>query len=427
MNVRDPLYGKFTLAPYLSRLVMTPEVRRLSQIRLLNTLTPSLATLGELRRFSHTLGVLHLCELNGAKSFSNEERRALAASVLLHDIGTPPFGHLMEYHLRELSNWSHESVIRAVLVGKHAPENRAHQIFARRSPEFRSELKRLEISLEIVKAVVSGKHPLSLLLFGTLDLDNLDNVARMTNALGIEGGATLALRLAAALSINRDGDLCLDEQHERQAVEQWADLRRQAYDTIVFDPPTVAAQAVLSQAIELAIRCEVLTEDDWSLSDEQLLEELMKCRETKDSIILDYLGRLPYMVLCLQVSGSLRDFGFSSRSVAKTALEELLKAEFGSHGVLGYVFVDSGTFSKRLQFVCPRTGGKWDVGKNSNSIVFYGFIRGSKSVPLAKRKRAAESLLSKLNLTSEQLVRYALGESLESADEPQRSFNLASA
>ncbi len=427
MHVRDPLYGKFALAPYLTRLVMTPEVRRLSQIRLLNTLTPSLATLGELRRFSHTLGVLHLCELNGAKGFSDEERRALAASVLLHDIGTPPFGHLMEYQLRELSNWSHESVIRAVLLGKHAPENRTHQIFARRALEFRSELRKVKISLEIVKAIVGGEHPLSMLLFGTLDLDNLDNVARMTCAIGIDGGALLALQLAAAMSITHDGCLCLDEQMQRQSVERWGSLRRQAYDAIVFDAPTVAAQAVLSEAIAIAIRQGVITEDDWYLSDEELLEELMKFRETKDLIVLDYLGRLPEMMLCLQVPGSLKEYGFSSRSQARLELEEILKSTLSSHRVLGYVFVDSGTFSKKLQFLNQRTGEKWEVGQNSNSIVFYGFMRGSKSVPLAKRKHAADALLSRLKLSFERLIKYTLKDFSESTDEHQQSFNLASA
>src|SRR3989442_11261486 len=112
MKVFDPLYGDFTLCREIAALAAAPEVRRLSQVRLLNTLTPSLATLGELRRYSHTLGVLYLCERNPALGFSQEERTALSASVLLHDIGTPPFGHLMEYHLRELSEWSHERIIK---------------------------------------------------------------------------------------------------------------------------------------------------------------------------------------------------------------------------------------------------------------------------------------------------------------------------
>src|SRR5439155_19290382 len=114
----------------LVSLIVTPEVRRLSQVRLLNSLSPSIAALSEVRRYSHTLGVLHLCTLNKSLQASPSEQAALAASVLLHDIGTPPFGHIFEYHLRDLKGWDHEGVITAVLWGHHVPENVAHQIFA---------------------------------------------------------------------------------------------------------------------------------------------------------------------------------------------------------------------------------------------------------------------------------------------------------
>jgi HD superfamily phosphohydrolase len=170
MIVYDPLYGNFSVPSYLPQLILTPEVRRLSQIRLLNTLSPSMATLGELRRYSHTLGVLHLCQINRSSDYTEEERKALAASVLLHDIGTPPFGHLLEYHFRETKGWSHEQIIKPLLWGYHAPENRAHQIFAGRSIEFRSVMKSCKISLNLVESIVTGHHPLSLLLFGTIDL-----------------------------------------------------------------------------------------------------------------------------------------------------------------------------------------------------------------------------------------------------------------
>jgi hypothetical protein len=163
------------------------------------------------------------------------------------------------------------------------------------------------------------------------------------------------------------------------------------------------------------------------LSDEQLLEDLMKYDGTKDLIVLDYLGRLPEMMLCLQVPGSLEEYGFSSRSKAKLELEEILKSEFSSHRALGYVFIDSGTFSKRLQFLDPSTGEKWGVGQNSQSIVFYGFMRGSKSVSVAKRKRAADALLRRLKLSFERLIKYTVKDFSESTDEHQQSFNLASA
>ncbi len=104
MMIVDPIYGRFSLREQVKTLCMTPEVRRLSQIRLLNTLSPTLATLGEIRRYSHTLGVLFLA--SQSKFLGDVTvREAFAASVLLHDIGTPPFGHLFEYHLRERLSW----------------------------------------------------------------------------------------------------------------------------------------------------------------------------------------------------------------------------------------------------------------------------------------------------------------------------------
>src|SRR2546427_4285772 len=158
MRIHDPLYGYFEIPPSLESLVVTPEVRRLSQIRLLNCITPSLAALGEIRRYSHTLGVLYLSAQNSSPTYSEHEHRALSASVLLHDIGTPPFGHLFEYHLRELKGWTHEGIIKAILWGHHVPENRVHQIFAGRMLQFRNALKHSEISLALVEEIITGKH-----------------------------------------------------------------------------------------------------------------------------------------------------------------------------------------------------------------------------------------------------------------------------
>ena len=209
MIVQDPLYGRFHVPNRLVPLLFTPEVRRLAQIRLLNTLSPSLATLGDLRRYSHTLGVLHLALSCRDARYTPEERDALAASVILHDIGTPPFGHLMEYHLKEQADWSHEDVIHSILWGLHAPENRAHQIFAGRSLTVRTVLRRVGIELELVQAIITRRHPLSTLLFGSVDFDNLDNVTRMAWALGIPFRRSLSSDLARGLSVTRDGILQL--------------------------------------------------------------------------------------------------------------------------------------------------------------------------------------------------------------------------
>jgi hypothetical protein len=313
-----------------------------------------------------------------------------------------------------------------VLARTHAPENRAHQIFAHRPIGFPKALKKADISEDLVKLIVTGAHPLSLLLFGTLDLDNIDNVARMTRALGLEGGSELATRLASALTVSRDGRLWLSERSERSTVERWAKLRQHAYDIIVFDPPTVAAQAVLSQAIETAFREEIITQDDWTLSDEQLLETLMRHPATKNLIALEYLGRLPDMALCVQVSGTLQDWGFPGRSQAKAFVERIMREEFETRRIRGYVFVDSGTFSKNLTFLDPDTQELWELGKASRSVVFYGFVRTGDKLAPSRCERAMQAIMSHLKVEPDKLMRHCVGSSSEVVDDYQRSFNLAS-
>jgi HD superfamily phosphohydrolase len=427
MVIFDPLYGEFVLPADLAGLALTPEVRRLSQIRLLNTLTPSLATLGELRRYSHTLGVLHLCKQNGAHGYSEEERRALGASVFLHDIGTPPFGHLFEYHLRELYGWSHEKVIRDVLYGSHLPENKAHQIFGLRSIEFRPTLKRLGISLDLVAQIVTNKHPLAHLLFGTLDLDNLDNIARMSHSLGLRGGPELATNIASGLRVSNDSKLILSQHKFRTAVQAWLGLRKNVYNIVGFDPWTVGAQASLSEAIGIAIRNHEISEQDWALTDEQLIERLLKNDSTKNIISREYLGRLVAMAFVVRLTGGLNDYGLPDRTTAKKRIEEALHEEFAKERILGYTFVDHGTFEKRLTFLDSDTRGTWGIGSVSESILLYGFVRSSNPLSLSRCRRAANALVSSLHASQAQIIDFRVRPDTRPTDEYQQSFAVPSA
>jgi len=401
MKVHDVLYGQSVLPPYLARLVLTPEVRRLSQVRLLNSLTPSLSALGEVRRYSHTLGVLHLAQQVDYRGYTDEERRALAAAVLAHDIGTPPFGHVMEYHLIERKNWHHEAVINDILFGNHARENRAHQIFGGRTIEFRNTLKSLGVSVELVSDIVRKQHPLSLLLFGTLDLDNLDNVVRMATFLGMGRCSDLAVRIASHLGANREKHLVLDDA-EKAAVEQWSNLRKKVYEVMLFDPLTTASQAILWNALRIAFDSGLITEDDVFLTDEGLLESLQQHSQTKDLIALEYLGRPPEMGICLQVRGGLSSLGIVGRREAQQIIEDVLREALDTQHVLGYVQVDSGTFEKELSFVTQR-GEPWTVGTRSNSVIFYGFVR--RHLSFSQCKKAARLLIERLDIGTDMILR----------------------
>jgi hypothetical protein len=422
MIIHDPIYRRFSIPAYLDPLAQAPEVRRLSQVRLLNTLTPSLATLGELRRFSHTLGILYLADLNQHLRPLKAEKRAFLSSVLLHDIGTPPFGHLFEYHLKEKYGWSHEHVIKDILWSQHAREDRGHQIFGRRGVAVRKLLTRGEIDLGLVQEIVTGKHSLSPLLFGTLDFDNIDNVVRMNWALGNRNDHEV-IELARHLGV-RDLRLTLARGFQT-AAEKWSALRRRAYEVIVFDPPTVAAQAVLSSALEIALEQEVIGEDDWALTDEELMERLLSDRSTKN-LSLQYLGELPKLVYQVQLSGSLLSLGFDSRRRAVAAVLDSLcfLPKRVRTGTFGYTFIDRGTFSKRISFVDPQTNEEWHMGSNSETVVLYAFVRNNITISHSACMEAVHALFSSLTFQKEQVLRCDVGTAQEMTN-AQRALDIS--
>ncbi len=423
MKVYDSVYGEFSIPQPIEQLMLTPEVRRLSQVRLLNSLSPSISALSEVRRYSHTLGVAHLALLNAEKRYSREERDALMAAVLLHDVGTPAFGHLLENHFRDGTDWSHESIIGALVHATHAPENRGHQIFGGWAVRFEHELRRSGVNFDLVEAIVTRRHILSALLFGTLDLDNIDNVVRMAWGLGIARDHTCALTLARELGVSPAGELTLRESGGRAATSEWAALRRQAYEILNFDPPTVAAQAVLSDAIARALQAGVLGVRDWPLTDEQLLETLRAEPTTKDAIMRQYLGVVPKMVFALQIRGTLKDLPIQERGQAKEVVEEVLRSQLGPHRVLGYVQVDRGVFEKQLRFVDPETGALWEQGRTSESVLVYGFAGG---VRPRKAKAIVEEVVGRLGAPCERVLRVDIP-SLSEPPNEQQELDLASA
>jgi HD superfamily phosphohydrolase len=391
MRISDPIYGQFDIPGYIAELLATPEVRRLSNVRLLNALSPSLATLGEIRRYSHTLGVIFLASKNSFMGYDAEAVKAFFAAVLLHDIGTPPFGHLFEYQLRDRYKWHHENVISSVISGKNKPEAGGHQIFGGRAIQFLRVCRRLGINEDFLFSLVSRSHPLSKLIFGTLDFDNLDNVIRMSWALGIGNSPETAIKISAALAVNSRGELELSLDL-KPSVAQWLSLRRRVYDVLVFDGPTVAAQAVLSKAIATGFDQGVLTAQDWDRHDEELVELLRRSPITKTEIIKNYLGRLPELAICIQVEGSLRDMGFDTLQAVKVLFDEVASPDF-----LTYVFLDQGAFEKHLQFVDPQTQTKWSIGATSESVILYAFAGDRLRKEQKQAERVREAVINRFS------------------------------
>jgi HD superfamily phosphohydrolase len=384
MRIFDPLYGQFELGTISSALATAPEVRRLSQIRLLNSMTPTLSTLGELRRYAHTLGVLYLFSQwrkGSGAAYSNKELDALEVAIVLHDIATPPFGHLFEYLLKEELGWDHESAAVDTLLQQHVQEDAGHQIFAGKTPRVMKIISRLGVDIDLVLEILRKRHPLYQLIFGSLDFDNIDNVWRMAWSLGIPLTPSDAVELARSLAVGRDGTLTI-AKGGLCLIETWAALRKQVYEILIFDHSTVASQAVLTEALRIAMRSHLVTHEDWTLTDEMLLERLMRQKETKKMISDEYLGMLPRPLLTLQFPWHESEVFNRSRLEIQTTIEQFLSAIVDAKWSV-YVFKERGSFSKKLRIQAD-TGEEHVFGTLSRSLIVYIFYSGAQPKGVTK-------------------------------------------
>ncbi|MBN6102939.1 HD domain-containing protein [Xanthomonas sp. CFBP 8703] len=417
MRVFDPLYGAFDVPKYIEALALAPEVRRLGSVRLLNTTAPTTATLGDLRRFSHTMGVLHICATARLAGFDEEERRALLACVLVHDVGTPPFGHLFETLLAEEIGWNHERVASDVLLGQSVSSNAAHAVFANRGVGFLKILARNGIDQGLVLDILSKRHPLSVLLFGTLDFDNLDNVARMAWALGFTFDKGFSSRLASQLDVTRTGCLVLSREWSVDVLE-WLAVRRRVYEVLFFDAMTVASQALLSRAVGQVMSSSEVSEDDWSLTDEQLLAKMAASKFVDKRLLDSFFGQLPVLAYCIHVqSGTVLDV-LSRREIYGHVCKSL-SSDIKSD-ILPFFQKDKRTFGRRMVFNTHDSLSSWSIGEDSSGIVVYAFLL-SGSLQKGARINAVRRFLNELEIDESQVLRVSIER--EILDESQSSFS----
>lgn len=374
MIIRDALYGSFNLPEYLGPLIETPEFKRLSDVRLININSATLTSLADVRRYSHTLGVVRLALLNSLVGLTENEFKAFLASIIVHDAGTPAFAHLFEYFLADRFGWDHEEAASELLEGRHHPDGHYHQIFHSQTLAFEKACQKSKIDFELVLSFMRRKHRYSALIFGSLDFDNLDNVARMNWMLGERFSLDPILRLAANLDVGIDGSLLLSQDYASD-VEIWQRLRAAAYTILVHDGPTVAAQAVLSAVIASSLKSGVLDESDWHYDDYTFLQALKKDPQAKKILQRDFLTQLPQMRMFYHEKDSPALFEGISRERLIELIVEYSQQRLGKTAY-GYVFRDRGTFSKSIKFADPQSRATWSVGGRSASLFFYAFQRG---------------------------------------------------
>lgn len=190
--IKDPVHGYVEVEDYALALLDSPVLQRLRYIKQLGfsyLVYPG----ANHTRFEHSLGTMFLADVASRRfGLLEDERTLIMAAALLHDIGHGPFSHASEPLMEKFLHRTHDDIV-AIL------EARVGNL-----------LRGSGIDPAEICAVVKGKHPLSAIIHGDLDVDRMDYILRDAYYTGAPYGTIDAQRLIRHLIRTSEGTV-IDE------------------------------------------------------------------------------------------------------------------------------------------------------------------------------------------------------------------------
>ena len=279
--LRDPVHGDIELTRDELRLVDTAEVQRLRGIKQLGS--AALVYPGAVHtRFEHSIGTLHVCDRlldacnknsardpGGCHRVSDEERRVLRAAALLHDVTHLPYGHNIEDQTG--------------LLPRHDLPERFERVLG--DSELGRELDRQGLRADVL-AVLTGRGRAvppfwRQVLSDTIDADLLDYLRRDALYTGLE--LRYDRRVVDYFRIDRQsGQMFVDCEKNGMLREDIVsellrvlECRYHFSERVYYHHAKVAAGALLSRMVELAMRAGALGADELQgMTDESLVVRL---------------------------------------------------------------------------------------------------------------------------------------------------------
>jgi HD superfamily phosphohydrolase len=285
------------------RLIDAPEFQRLRRIKQLGLGFYTYQG-AEHSRFTHSLGALHLItrildQLRDSFSIDADDRVAVRAAALLHDVGHAPFSHAMEKAL----NVHHEQItIRAVT----SEETELNRTLATHSAELPAK----------IASIIEGTFKpsaLAQLVSSQLDVDRMDYLLRDSLMTGVKYGLYDLEWIINALQIDEPNDRIYVSARGIFAVEEYLQARYYMFRQVYFHRTLRSAEAVLRAALQRAfeltrsgaevwsapdtpfrrvLQCEPLTVREYfEIDDSDVIFHLKRWRRASDSILSDLSQR----------------------------------------------------------------------------------------------------------------------------------------
>lgn len=232
--LRDPIHEYIHIDEALIwDLLGCREVQRLKRIHQLGT-TYQVYHTAEHSRFAHSLGVYEIVrrmvyEISGIDELLTEEDKiAVMAAGLLHDVGHGPFSHIFE----TISGIHHESITQRIIM----EDSEVHRVLEAAQPGFS----------KIVASILDHTHPKAILtqfVSSQLDADRMDYLLRDAYFTGTSYGQYDIERILRTFKVSKD-KLTIKESGVH-SIEDYIMARYHMYYQVYYHPVGRSVEAIL--------------------------------------------------------------------------------------------------------------------------------------------------------------------------------------
>lgn len=242
-------------------------VQRLKKICLLGTMQYVLRLGHNYSRYEHSLGVARLAyEYATHWNLSEQSRRRVVPIALLHDIGHLPFSHASEVFFRNIKGQYHSA--RSARLCRHLVK-----VFKLRGAKEDAKTVRQASDLMVEhcnKNRLAENRFVHEIFHGVLSADTLDGISRAAESTGLEFPESSEIIQETI----REGTTILITGRGREIVDRFLGLKQNIYRNYIYCSKGLAAEAMLTRALELAFEGIGGANEFLSLDDDDTLERL---------------------------------------------------------------------------------------------------------------------------------------------------------